>query len=263
MFSLVHSTLNNFTNICDDVDYCDNHKKFIEKLQFKQFEKILNIINYQQPFLDAEYCIFKYSFEELNLDLVSYIFDKMDNFYHTNVDILDNNIILNIFTPYYLANYLKKNQNIKNIFLTFNYNCGAKNFAHQAGFLIDNNNKKIFLIDPNGSPSYFNNIIGSKIDYIIEKMLYDYFSLLKLFDLNYEYIYTFHWNQKEIYMNKFFNNDFLGSGHCVILTLMIIYLVNELDKPIDQIYEIFDKLEDEEILYLIKIMTSCVYCLLN
>lgn len=247
-----------------NAEFDPKHKKFVERLKYKQFDKVIRLINKQKKIKKAQHIIYKQSYITLNMEPVSYVFTKIRNVYHTCFDVSDEYLILNALTPYYLYKYINKNRHINYIFLTLNYGCNAKIQHHQAGILIDNKNEKIYLIDPNGFPTYFNELFGIDMSYMIEKLLYEYFLELKKFGFNYEYIFTYQWNPNCICLNKIFpDNNYIGSGHCVILTILIFHLINVFNYNPIEIYEMLNKLSDEELLYIIKNYTTTIYKLFN
>ena len=149
------------------------------------------------------------------------------------------------------------------VFLFVGYGCELEDAAHRAAVLIDNAKRKIFLIDPNGRPSYFNKIHGTNMEFAIDTMLSKYFAKLQKFGVDYKYVHSNVWNKKNIYLNKRFHNTVVGSGHYVPLTYILIHILSAGDYDILFTYELLKMLSDEELLFLIKNYSLGIYNLFH
>ena len=261
MFSILEDVILPISNNENNLEYTEKQKKFICTLEYEDFEKMLLILNNQNKINSMEYCMYKQSFG-LEFELISYIFDKKNNLYPIIISIFNNHLILYTITPYCLYKFIQENINNRYIFLSLTYQC-EDNFSHQASIMFDNKSNKIYLIDPNGGPSYFNDYVGINTENLIDHLLEKYFAELKNFGSNYEYIFTEVWNPSKIVINKNFNNDYIGSGHCVAFTFLLVHIFCILNMEPEDVYKIFESLADEEILYLISKYTSGIYNLLK
>jgi len=105
----------------------------------------------------------------------------------------------------------------------------GENTAHQTMLCIDTLNKKAYLLDPNGSSTYFDDKIPKKdhhlFEPIIESMLCYYFKEISKLGDNITFINRSKWNLTKINVN--ISVDTISStGNCVVTSLMIAHYMN-------------------------------------
>lgn len=265
MFQTVHNIVSSITDLAIDNEFSDKHKHFIERMPYKQFDNVFQMITNQKPIKNIAYSIYKMDYETMDFEFVAYDLSDIDtdNTYHTVIDISDKHLLLNTLTPACLAEYINDNENNETLFLTFNYYCSAKKEAHQSCIHINTKSKKIYLIDPNGSPDYFNNIFDIDLSFLVEKMLHNYFLELNMLNYNFKYEFIGSWNNKRLAINTNFKETYIGSGHCVVLTFILAHVISILKcHPLDA-YIMLKELSEEELLYIIKDYTSAIFNLFS
>jgi hypothetical protein len=146
----------------------------------------------------------------------------------------------------------------------------SKKNSHQTCLTIDILNNKAYLIDPNGTTSYFNAIF-SKISHefhmdinpFVDKLLKDYFVELNKIGINIEFVPSSVWNKNRICINKYFNMSIFGSGHCVITTIMLGHCLTTHKLSPSELFEKFRYSTNEELLTVINSYMSGIYQLLQ
>lgn len=138
------------------------------------------------------------------------------------------------------------------------YSSDLKDAGHIGFMLVDSEQNCAYLVDPNGKPTYFNNVVNYNVSDKIEEMLYKYFKCVGV-----EYIHSNIWNSNNIVINKNFRNNYISSGHCSILTIMLSHMICKTDMSPKEIYQILGSLNNYELMFVIKIYSEYVYMLLN
>lgn len=264
MFCQVNDAFNSITSFSNNFEYTQKEKKFIKTLDYDKFEFILNMINDQYEIKDKEYSLFKQEYSNMKFEYIADVINTEKHEYHTVIDSTDNCLLLNALSPLYLVNYISNNITKKYIFLTLNYGSTLMDSSHQAAIMIDNHKKTIYMIDPNGKSDFLDNVFHETTNYYVETLLSNYFSELnKLGGLNYRYVPTVEWNNKKIAINKKVNNDYVGGGNCVVITLMLIHLIVAYSANPINAFEMLHNLSEEELLYIIKEYSLGVYNILR
>jgi hypothetical protein len=197
MFVQVYDVLSLITSVPKGSDYTAKEQKYVKTLEYKKFESVLCLINDQTKIPYAEYAIFKQNYTTNSFEFVSNIVNCESNSYHTVIDSTDDSLILNALTPECLCNYILDNCKKRYILLSLNYGSNLHDSAHQAGILIDNGNKIIYMIDPNGKSDFFDSIFMERTNDKVELLLKNYFNELKSFGLDYSYSCCSIWNSKK------------------------------------------------------------------
>lgn len=262
MFSKVQDTLSSITGFAEHGVFDDKVKNTVRRLRYDYFEQILNMISDQQPIKQKEYSIYKLDYDSLKFEHISDVENGSEYEYHTVIDSTDKYLILNALSPTFLCNYVLDNSNKRFLFLTLNYANTLMDSAHQAAFMIDNHQKKIYMLEPNGKCDYFNNVFHQDTSEFVEILLRNYFNQLSNLGLEYKYVHIDKWNHENICINKRFANNHIGNGHCVITTLILIHLISINKITPDEAIKIFKNLSDEEILYIIQQYSLGVYNIL-
>lgn len=265
MFSIVHNSLNGVSSFSNGT-LLPEQKKSISTISYSTFEKILEMINNQPIIKYPIFSIYKQHFDNEGDHILEFIDDIKNPHNETpsfTIDVTDNCIVMNTLSLECISTYIKHNIKEKYLFFCLVYGCELKDTTHQGIVMVDNNNKKIYLLDPNGSPTYFNDIFNFYVNYEIENMIENYFTQLKFFDLHYEYVHITKWNPVNIVLNKRFNTNEIGSGHCVVISFIIIHLIATLNYEPPKIYNILKDFSDDELLYIIKDYSSGIFNIFN
>lgn len=205
----------------------------------------------------------KLDYDTLDFNLITTVENFFEEDYHTVIDSTDESMILNALSPRYLFDFLMKNVNNNYVFLTLNYGCNIMDSSHQTALCFDTVNKKVFMIDPNGKSDFFDNVFNIQTNKYVEILLSNYISLLSEYGLDYEFLGADVCNPKKYAINKRFNNEIIGHGHCVITTLILVHLINGLNINPSELYLIMESLDEEELIFIIKGYSLAVYYLLK
>ena len=261
-FIHIQDTLSSITGFADQGVFDEKVKNTVRRLRYDFFEKILNLISDQQPIKNKEYSIYKLDYTKMNFEHISDVENGSDYEYHTVIDSTDKHLILNALSPNFLCNYILDNSNKRFLFLTLNYANTLMDTAHQAAFMIDNERKKIYMLDPNGKCDYFDNVFHQETSDFVEILLRNYFNQLIILGLDYKYEHIDKWNKEKVCINKRFTNSYIGTGHCVVTTLILIHIINTNKLTPEEAIRVFKNLSDDEILYIIQQYSLGVYNIL-
>ena len=265
MFSVIQNSLAGISSFSNG-KLLPDQKKYVSTISYNNFEKVLEMINNQETIKYPIFSIYKQHFNNGGDNILEFIDDIKNPQNDTppfTVDVTDNCLVMNTISLKCMSTYIKHNIKEKYLFFCLVYGCELKESTHQGIIMVNNDDKKIYLIDPNGSPTYFNDIFNFQVNYEIENMVENYFAQLKFFDLNYEYVHIGKWNPFNIVLNKRFKENEIGSGHCVVVSFTIIHLIATLDYEPHKIYEVLKDLSDDELLYMIREYSSGIYNILN
>lgn len=264
MFCVLNDALDLITSFSSNHDLTTEKKNFVRTLKYDKFEFVLNLLNNQNKILDKEYALYKLNYGTFEFNHISDIYSQNHKEYHTVIDSTDDCLILNILSPQYLSNYIYDNYDMKYIFLPLNYGSHVMDTAHQSCIMIDMHNKTIYMLDPNGQSTYLDSVLcKSNTNEYVEYALSKYTDLLKIYGLDYKYEHAHQWNPNNYAINKWFANEYIGRGHCVVTTLMIIHLIAIHNFTPMNVFEKLSNLSEDELLYIIKEYTMGIYNLLN
>jgi len=264
MFCEIHNTFNKITSFTKtNQDYTSNIKKFIERIGYQQFDHIQQNINKQTKLFNREYAVYKLNYTTFEFEFISLVANYDPTEYHTTLDTTDQYLLLNTLSPQTLCNYILDNQHTRFIFIPLNYMTESKDSGHIASLVFDNKTKKVYMVDSNGKSTYFDQLTGQPMNQYIEYILLQYINELNKLGFLYQYTFVAEWNANNLYMNKYFKNDYIGVGHCLILTLMISQVMTNYNIIPKDAFEILSQLEDEEMLFLIKEYGLGVYNMLT
>lgn len=253
MFCEIQKAFHKITSYSrNDQEYTKEVKQFIEKLSYIQFDYIQRSINKQTKLLDREYALYKLNYTTLEFECISLVANYDPDEYHTNFDTIEQYLLLNALSPQTLCNYILDNRHIRFLFLPLHYMSDSKQSGHIASLVLDNNTNKFYMMDSNGKSTYFDQLLSQQMNQFVEFMLISYIEELNKLGFTYKFVSTVEWNIKNIHMNKNFKNDYIGTGHCVILTLMISHIMVQLNITLKESFEKLSKLTDDELLFLIK-----------
>lgn len=206
-----------------------------------------------QVYIDdcPEYSIFRMDLDNKEMILVTdFKPDKEEYYYPINFQITEDNIVINALSIMTLYNFLKRTNN-RYVFLPINYECEIKDSGHRAVLSFDKTANKVYLLEPNGKPNFFNNVIGN-INHDIELFLEKYTDLMNnVVDSNYKYIKTSIWNQKQIVLNNTSNTK-ISRGDCMSISILLCHLLYNLEYEPYVLYNSINNLSDSECVLIIR-----------
>jgi len=210
---------------------------------------ILSEILGQPPLNNPEYSIFQCNMQTHKLELMTNFMEK-NIIYPFNFQIIDSGVIVNCLSVHSLGFYLISSKN-RYTFSPIQYESDAKQSGHRATIVIDNKDSKVYLLDPNGEASYFNNIVGN-IDNVIESFCEQYFNMVNgMFQTKYKYVRLNVWNRKGVSINNT-SNAKISNGDCMILSMILCHLIKTLEMTPEQLYAKFKDMSDDEVVSLIR-----------
>lgn len=201
---------------------------------------------------ETEFTIFQFYTDTLHIDtLTNFVSDKKSYYDPINFQITDNSMIINILSYNTLVDIIKS-INGRYVFLTINYTSDAFTSAHRAILSLDKNTNNIYLLEPNGRPTFFSRILGVGSENFIE-YFFDYYigQLNEIFGTKFTYIHSNMWNKTHIVLNNSTNVS-ISDGDCLTISLMICQLINNLEMEPEKLYMIIKKLSDNEFVCLIR-----------
>jgi hypothetical protein len=259
MFNQIFSSLGSIFEHSDGQYDCAQKYCLVNNMNPSNYGFMLNYIT-EQPYItnpNLEFSIYKLPFVDGQFE---YITNSNDS--HTwpiTFSIADNCIMMNIISVESLLEFLNIDKDL--IFLPVFYECTLKNNSHLAMVIINKQNKSVHFLEPNGNPSFFDSLMSYNIGDKLEEMLTGYFNEMSVYDCHYKYIPTKQWNNKNIYLNKQFNQKTIGSGHCAILSLFLGHL--SLYYTPEDMFKRMETLSDEEIEFLITEYSAGIYNILK
>jgi hypothetical protein len=267
--------------ICDEKTIYD-----VKRFTVKNMVKTIAMLNQQKmPEANTEHSIYKLNIydgkPEFHVDITT---DEEFNSFQMD----DTVIIMNILSTMSIMNFILDNQNNNYTFLPIYFWSNAVEHGHQTMFVIDNKKSKIYLFDPNGKSTFFNDILLRKIcgidkkeknfnfekidislknEYYIDVskyvdlLLQEYIrNINRDFGSVYEYIPSSLWNPHRHVINRIeLNKSLIGTGHCVVASVLFVhYLVitnetsdSKISADFSSTYYKLGSLTNDELIYLI------------
>jgi hypothetical protein len=246
--------------------------KNLKILDYNQLHTSLELVNTQIRTKYINYVIYKqqismndnkfaYHDFEVCTFITKLINTNNHDTYHFILNVDGTYFVLNAINPQTLALMIDENKNNRYLFLSFNYGADAIGSGHQAVIMIDIIEKHVYFIDPNGHSSYFDKIFGIKLSFQIEQLVRQYFeNFNSFFGHNYTYQFIHKWNPNHMCINKIFNENYeMGSGHCVILSIILSHIISVTKcLPIEG-YKLLKSVSDDELLFIAKEYTVRLY----
>jgi hypothetical protein len=268
--------------ICDESVY-----KKLSTLSYSNYEHVLSFLTKQTSVGNVEptYSMYKVSlFDEIvahEMDITA----NIKNMYHTTVQAEDNFLVLNCLNVDSLCMFLIENTRDFNryIFIPIIFGTEIHDNGHATLMAFDVVEKKVYLIDPNGKTDYFDNIFlkyaeKNKEEWMTEEIFKEFYSssyidsepfvekligcyigdLNTRYDLNYNFVSRKEYNKTGKSINKNFKNSSIGSGHCMIISIMIAHFLST-NTDVGNISENFGRLSDDEILQIINSYSVAIF----
>lgn len=291
-------------NICCGISN-SNILETIQRVNFDKHEQMFNFLVNQKSVnkIDPNYSMYKINFYTNEVSHHCDISGDIKNNFYTNIQADDKFLILNCLSIESLLVFLTENTFVgdqnkinQHIFIPVVFSSEVNTVGHYAVLIFDIIKKTVYFADPNGSTSFFNNILyviakqqselithnvdnignANKINYcdafndmyidtelLLEKMFEFHINEFnKLTGSTYEFIKRKQWNPFGYTVNKSYNDTLIGSGHCVVLGVMVAnYCHIKKCNPIE-IYELLSKLSKLEIIELINSYSLGIYNIL-
>jgi hypothetical protein len=256
---------------------------FFGKMNFNTYEEMLFNLTGQQFFKEKKYSTYKFDRAEYRFSFVTDIDNMIYNTFPFQIQLLQDNFIFSMLNPETLKQYVDSqnpldlfrvdpesllkappsghvDSNLKNkktyVVLPLNYYDGK---GGHIALLVFDNNKNVYLVDPNGRPQFFNNSTGndtgednaSESQCAIEISLSTYFN-----KCGYNYVLTNKWckpsdhNQLEPGSctigplnigNHSYNMRDYDQGNCLPYTLLLAHILSN-NTGTDEVGEVYDRL---------------------
>lgn len=262
MLPTVLDVVNSVISVGEGHDLGEKKLNGIKRLHYSEIESIIIMINNQPPLMKRKHALYQMRLADLDFELLSYIDNDLGDIDHTTLDITDSLILLNALSPNYLVEYLNHNPSNYTI-LPFSYGCSAKDSYHRASLLFIRDQNEVYLVDPNGHPNYFDNVLGLDTVTAVERVFIKYLQELEVLGLHFKYISVKKWNPYNLAPNMNFKVTNIGTGHCVVLTFILNHIIcSQQIEPIEA-YKLLSKLDDGELLLVISGYTLGLCTLLD
>lgn len=258
--------------ICDE----DIHETVSSvTIKYENLGKILEYITNQKKYIVSEFS--KYTINIMKKNIETFVDSEM---YAPNFACIVSNgetITLEMPSIDQFIDFIDLNKNNKYIYLPLRFynriTCG-----HIGAIIIDQKEKTVYLFDPNGKTTYFDDVIAlyfeknmkseidsgqissdlkkemyidsqSMIDDLINKYVDD---VNMIYNKNYTYIRSTVWNPHEYCLNKKLPETYvMPSGNCAIITLLMIHLLHSTEKDMYDLFSNLGQLNDNILLEII------------
>lgn len=245
--------------------YEQHSKTVVSRIRLNMYKTILNTIVGQNNIINESYITLTYE-KETNIITISnpikYIKDDM-NSYSTIHEYKDKNTYIQLHSYEEILELLLLNENQKYLYIPIGMSSNAHSSGHMCLLIFNMELNIVLYFDPNGFTKYNNNTIINKIfdNYIVnlselshKKFTYipqNEWMITSDFNLNAEYRVT--------------NNDFnyIDSGHCVCITIIIAYLLTHCELDINTIIGKLGKLNEQTKIDTIMGFTDTMYSILH
>lgn len=244
---------------------------FLSTMNYDNFTLIINLLTNQKWLTNnPEYFVYSFDCNTNKTTRTNETTTEFDDLYHGRIeyDTYSERFKMRFISPDVFKEYMLINNNVNRYsFFPIVLKINTKNVFHQICAAFDNINKKVYLVDPNGTVTYFNastmNDVDDDLYFIHEKhaelMIIAYLQELANVGLQYEFVPTNIWNYERYIINRHFIESEIGRGHCVIVFLMIIHIMSTIKIEPTNLFELFYHFEDAELMSLINDYSVGVY----
>jgi hypothetical protein len=178
------------------------------------------------------------------------------------------------------------NNNKRYVFIPLIFNSEINESGHFTFLIFDVLNNKVYMMDPNGESSYFDDVIilhakKNKTfkdvelemmseymiinsEQLVEKLINIYVKKLNVdFNLTYEFVQRTKWNPLNLVLNKHLDNSNIPGGNCVIIsTILMYYLINKQSELIEP-YKLLSEISSEQMTQIINGCSVGMYNIMN
>lgn len=262
----------------DETNFCDpKMKKMLSLMQHKDHDILLTILTGQKSVssINPQYSIYAYNIIKKNFLHILDLKDDDQNeciYLQYNQNELQINIISTESMLFYLSDI-----NTRYVYFHAILTCENKNCNHQVCLIIDRLKNEAYFYDPNGRSSYFDNIFIDEAkkhgltenlndlhfdgESAINDMFKSYFAEIKnKVGIDIKFVPSIIWNPQNYVINPSFDKEVLiGSGHCVITTILFVHLLNILQEDITVVFNLLGQLSKEQLIYIINGYSCGIY----
>lgn len=253
----------------DNIELSDQILFSIKRIKASVFEKMITMITNQSDSnnLEQAYTLYKIDRKKKEFSHHIDITGNIGDAYHTTLQADRDFIFLHTLNSINIALYLDLASKQRYTYLPSVYGSEIHRTGHQSVIIFDKVKKEVILFDPNGRSTFFDDVeirFGGK-DRIDSSILIDMImaGFVDRFNndtgLKYRYIPSSIWNPKKLIINRRFEKSIIGSGFCVITTILYVHLLALTEFDISVAYEMIASLSDDEMLYIISSYVSGMY----
>lgn len=251
----VFNILNKF--IAHDFDFAKEQKTKVIKKGSYLLNKLLEKHLYQKYYKVTFIQTLTFNLETFLKNTSLEIPAEKYSYHNFELSIIGKEFILTLPSIFSLVDNILECKN-PYYFLYGYFALSEKNNGHAVMMYFDLENKKIYLCDPNGYTTYFDEYLEESSEYIAGIMSH-FVTELNKSGLNFKYIPQVDWikNKKEINRHlEYFH--IIDGGNCYLNTFLICFFLANRYEP-SNIYDIFNKLNDEEYCFVLSKVTSYVF----
>lgn len=248
-----------------------------KRLHHKQFHTMLEFVNNQRLAKQTTYVIYKQHYWGIQVEdsQIEYVVDLIEpiSSYHKNayqfvLNITGEYLRFNTMSPSTLFETLELNTSSDYLFFSFNYAMEQSNTAHQAIIMLDLQKKPnvdVYLVDPNGSLSYFDTVLGFRLTPYIEYLIKNFFEQLNEFtEITFSYKFINTWNPTYISINNTYDSNYIaGSGHCVVSSIILAHLISTWKCNPGEVYKKIKSMSTDEWLHIIQLYTTGLFTMIK
>jgi hypothetical protein len=246
-------------------DICDDEiLKMIKTCSCNEFSKIHNFITTQPSYFNnaTTYSIYKI---DIFTNIPSHCLDLNKK---SKIKLHSNNayIYFTIISPMSILDYINENYNLNSryIFIPVRLEPIFGKKGHRSQIIFDIDNYQVYFADPNGRTEKFDNMGCKNSEKSIELIMEYYIEQINVLSKNkFHFVKRKKWNPKSSSLNYNYDNTIIGSGHCVIITLLIANYLSNTQSDISKLFKIFENLNDEHNIHIINSYSSSIYELLK
>lgn len=231
--------------ICNDVEL-----NILKKIKYDTYDLVTNFLLEQisiKTFCPT-YTLYKVDIIthlcSHHLDIVTDITDQ----YHTTLQATDKLIMLHTLSHSTLILFLSEHKRRlkRYVFLPVMFGHELEKNGHCTSLAFDTFKNKVYFIDPNGMTTYFDKLLIDLFDHhnkdalgvFLDDMIIESEKLVEIlfqtyiadlnskFDTKFEFVSRQIWNKSKFSVNSPLPTSVIGSGHCVISTILINHLLH-------------------------------------
>lgn len=244
--------------VCHDIPFDQEYKKKIIKSGQKFMNNLLTKYVNQNPIYPTEQSTFVYDISDLTFSVKENILTEKEKPTAIDIVMYDTSFIMMTPSLVDLAETILLSKN-NYLFLYGHYLLNNKSSTHAVMFYFDLHNKKIYLCDPNGFSTYFDQYIENSSEYV-DGLLYNFVEQLNKLGFDFKYVPQLEWMNKDHYINRNINiQNTIDSGNCYLNSFLIAYFISVGGLKLDEIYKMFSDLTDHEYAYFMSNLTTFIY----
>lgn len=261
--------------ICDEnIHHC------LSTIEFEKFENIMNFLTNQKPvrYVSPLFSVYKIDMLTQVPSLFIDMTDSPSNMFYNVVQLDGSNIFLNCLQIDSLANFIKVNskEGSKYVFIPVVFGSEIDEVGHASSLVFNKDDNICFFLDPNGRTNFFDDSLikytkksleGSMTDaeiklytknlivnteVLLEKLLEFYVNQMNEFiGTKYTFMSRKSYSPKIVCLNGQNDSSVIGSGHCVIVSMLLMHYLSITDESIVDVYNNFGKINYRELIEII------------